>query len=176
MSPSISIAVSSCDRATAVAVTTTPWCSSLTDIAFAGIPAGSTTAIGTFTVHSPAGPPKASSTLRTPDSSRTSLRCQSRISETSVRRWGVCLGGAPIDPRRGPRAAADAERREAVALLALAQLVRGREREPCARRAERMAERDRAAVHVRLLAIEAEVLLDGEVLRRKRLVDLDEVH
>src|SRR5205085_1786734 len=45
-----------------------------------------------------------------------------------------------------------------------------------ARRAERVPERDRAAVHVRLLAIEAEVFLHREVLRREGLVDLDEIH
>src|SRR5688500_253975 len=39
-----------------------------------------------------------------------------------------------------------------------------------------MPERDRAAVHVGLIPVEAEVFLDGEVLRRERLVDLDQVH
>src|SRR5262245_64097586 len=48
-------------------------------------------------------------------------------------------------------------------------------RDARARRAERMAERDGAAVDVGALAVEAELLLDGEILRRERLVDLDEV-
>ena len=38
-----------------------------------------------------------------------------------------------------------------------------------------MSERDRAAVDVDLLAIEAELLFDREVLRRERLVDLEEI-
>ena len=38
-----------------------------------------------------------------------------------------------------------------------------------------MAERDRAAVDVDLLAIEAQLLLDGQVLRGERFVDLDEI-
>src|SRR5438477_5599721 len=39
-----------------------------------------------------------------------------------------------------------------------------------------MAERDRAAVHVGLLAVETEVLLHCQVLRSERFVDLDEIH
>src|SRR5437867_2071431 len=81
-----------------------------------------------------------------------------------------------LEHRRNALPAADAERREPVALLALAQLVHEREREARARRAERMAKRDRAAVHVRLLAVEAEIFLHGEVLRGEGLVDLDEIH
>ena len=38
-----------------------------------------------------------------------------------------------------------------------------------------MAERDRAAVDVDLVAVEAQLLLDRQVLRRERLVDLEEV-
>src|SRR5579859_6661097 len=91
---------------------------------------------------------------------------------TSARRTALDA----LEDRRDPLAAADAERREAVLALALAELGDEREREACARRAQRMAERDRAAVHVRLVPVEAEVLLDGEVLRRERFVDLDQVH
>ena len=40
---------------------------------------------------------------------------------------------------------------------------------------ERMAERDRAAVDVHLLGVEAELADHGEALRRERLVQLDEV-
>src|SRR6266480_2113160 len=81
-----------------------------------------------------------------------------------------------LQDRRDPLAPTDAERREPVALLSLAQLVGERQGESRTRRAERMAERDRTAVHVRLLAVEAEVLLHREVLRREGLVDLDEIH
>ena len=41
--------------------------------------------------------------------------------------------------------------------------------------AERVAERDAAAVHVELLPRDAEVLGRRDDLRRERLVDLDEV-
>src|SRR5207244_13618082 len=81
-----------------------------------------------------------------------------------------------LEDRRDPLTAADTERREPVLALALAELGDERERETRTGRAERMAKRDRAAVHVRLLAIEAKLLLDGEVLRREGFVDLDEVH
>src|SRR2546427_12955737 len=77
--------------------------------------------------------------------------------------------GHPLDDRRDSLTAADAERREPVALLTLAELVRERERETRARRAERVPERDRAAVHVRLLAVEPKVLLHREVLGREGL-------
>ena len=40
---------------------------------------------------------------------------------------------------------------------------------------EGVADGDRAAVDVGLVAVEPELLLDGEVLRREGLVDLDEV-
>src|SRR5438477_12725477 len=91
---------------------------------------------------------------------------------TSARRMGLDA----LEDRRDPLTAADAERREPVLALSLAELGDERERETRTRRAQRMAERDRAAVHVRLLAIEAELFLDGEVLRRERFVDLDEIH
>ena len=57
----------------------------------------------------------------------------------------------------------------------LPELEQQRLEQPRAGRAERMAERDRAAVHVDLLAIEAELLLDREVLAGERLVDLEEI-
>src|SRR5258708_4433985 len=81
-----------------------------------------------------------------------------------------------LEDRRDALTAADAERRERVLAVALAELGDEREREPRTRGAERMAESDRAAVHVRLLAIEPEVLLDREVLRREGLVDLHQIH
>src|SRR5262245_9837102 len=68
-----------------------------------------------------------------------------------------------LDDRRDALAAADAQRREPALPAALAQLVSEGQREAGARRAERMPERDRAAVHIRSLAVEAEILLDGEV-------------
>src|SRR5439155_18842969 len=79
-----------------------------------------------------------------------------------------------LDDRRDTLAAADAERGEAVFAAALAQLVREREQKARPRRAERVPERDRPAVHVGPVPVEAEILLHREVLRRERLVDLDQ--
>jgi len=56
-----------------------------------------------------------------------------------------------------PLADADAQRGEAVAAPAPAQLVQERDDEPRTAHAERMAERDRAAVDVHLVAGEAEL-------------------
>src|SRR6185503_10920088 len=81
-----------------------------------------------------------------------------------------------FDDRGDALSAADAQRCEPILPAALAQLVCEREREPRAGRTQRMTEGDRAAVHIRLVAIEAELLLHREVLRRERLVDLDQVH
>src|SRR5919204_52230 len=105
------------------------------------------------------------------------MSCAASTARSSVALKYLHTGGSdPLDDRRDPLPAADAERGEAVALLTLAQLVHQRQREARAGCAERMAQRDRAAIHVRALAIEPEVLLHREVLRREGLVDLDEVH
>ena len=55
------------------------------------------------------------------------------------------------------------------------QLVEERRDDPGAARPDRVAERDRAAVHVDLVPVEAELAAVGEGLGRERLVDLDEV-
>ena len=70
---------------------------------------------------------------------------------------------------------ADAHRREAVAPAATAKLVQQRGDEPGAAHAERVPDRDRAAVDVHPLLVEAELAHDGEALRRERLVQLDEI-
>src|SRR5207253_9044075 len=75
-----------------------------------------------------------------------------------------------------PLPAADAERRQPVALLPAPELAEKREDEPRPGGAHRMAERDRAAVDVGLLPVEPEFPLDGWVLGRKRLVALDQIH
>src|SRR5829696_4424151 len=72
-------------------------------------------------------------------------------------------------------AAADAGRGEAVAAAAPLQFVERRQHEARPRGAERVAERDGAAVDVGLRAVEPQLLLDGEVLAGESLVDLDEV-
>src|SRR4051812_13156741 len=71
--------------------------------------------------------------------------------------------------------AADARGREAVLLLTPAKLVQQRDHQACACRAQRMAERDSTAVHVGLVAVEAEFLLDGEILPGEGLVHFDQI-
>src|SRR5262245_993776 len=70
---------------------------------------------------------------------------------------------------------ADAKRREAVAAVPATELVQERHHETRTAHPERVAERDRAAVHVHALLVEPELPDDGEALRRERLVQLDEV-
>src|SRR5262245_6049722 len=97
----------------------------------------------------------------------------------SARVWtreftGVSRAGV-LDQDRDALAAADAGRGDAEALLAAPELQEERQDQARAGRAERVPERDRAAVDVDLVAVEAELLLDAEVLRREGLVDLEEV-
>src|SRR5205085_2500991 len=80
-----------------------------------------------------------------------------------------------LEERRLALTHADAEGGEPVVPAAAAQLVQERDDEPRAAHPERMAERDRAAVHVHLLLVEPELADDDEALRRERLVELDEV-
>ena len=60
-----------------------------------------------------------------------------------------CLSLNALDDHRDALTAADARRRQAVTTIASMQLVQQRQHQPRARRAQRMTERDRAAVHVR---------------------------
>src|SRR5882672_7706658 len=72
-------------------------------------------------------------------------------------------------------AAADAQRGEALLGVALLHLVEQGRQHARARGADRMAERDRAAIDVELRWIEAEFLADGQRLRGEGFVGLDEV-
>src|SRR5262245_19519419 len=85
------------------------------------------------------------------------------------------LASDPLQDHGDALAAADARRRAAERLAALFHLAQQRQQQASARGAERVAERDRAAVDVALLAVELQLLLAAEVLRRERLVDLDQV-
>src|SRR4051794_37744290 len=76
-----------------------------------------------------------------------------------------------LDDRRDPHPDANALRREAVALARAPQLVRDRRDETRARRAERMADGDRAAVDVDLVHRDAELFARGDHLRGERLVE-----
>ena len=81
-----------------------------------------------------------------------------------------------LDDHRDALAAADAGGAEPVAAAAAAELMQQVQGDAGAAGAERVAERDGAAVHVGPLAVEAQLLLDRQVLRREGLVDLDQVH
>src|SRR4051812_1932334 len=71
--------------------------------------------------------------------------------------------------------AAGADRRAAEAAAATAQLVDQRAEDPGAGRADRMPERDGAAVDVDLLLVDAEQADRVQGDRRERLVDLPQV-
>src|SRR4029079_15203725 len=90
-------------------------------------------------------------------------------------RLRVGLAGRPLEQRGHALADADAQRREAVAAVAAAELVQERHDEARAAHSERMAERDRAAVDIDPLRVEAQLTDDREALRRERLVQLDEI-
>src|SRR5204863_1954780 len=70
---------------------------------------------------------------------------------------------------------ADAERCEAVPSAAAAELVQQGHYEARPAHPERMAERDRAAVDVDALGVEAELADHDQALRCERLVELDEI-
>src|SRR5688572_19433935 len=76
---------------------------------------------------------------------------------------------------RGSHAAADAQRDEAIARAAPLHLVQQRRRQPRPAAAERMAERDRAAIHVQPRATDRQLTEAGEHLDGERLVQLDQV-
>src|SRR5689334_11360344 len=80
-----------------------------------------------------------------------------------------------LDDRRQPLTDPDAEGGHAVAGSAPAHLVRKRGQQARPRAAQRVAERDRAAVDVQPLLVDAELAGAGDDLRGEGLVQLDEV-
>ena len=81
-------------------------------------------------------------------------------------RASVVTGSHSFNNRRNALAAADAGCGEPVLAAALLQLVRQGEQEPRARHPEGMAQCDRAAIDVGLVAIEAELFLPRGTGRR----------
>src|SRR5260370_35862936 len=75
-----------------------------------------------------------------------------------------------LDAHRDAHAAADAERGETLLGVALLHLVEQRGEHARARGADRMAERDGAAIDVELVRIEAELLADRDGLAAEGLV------
>ena len=76
---------------------------------------------------------------------------------------------------RDAHAAADAERGEALLGVAALHFVQQRRQHARARSADRMADRDRAAVDVDDRRIPAQVLVDRERLRRESFIGFDEI-
>src|SRR4029077_9443576 len=68
----------------------------------------------------------------------------------------------------------DTECRQPISAAATAKLAQQDHAEASAGHAERMTERDRAAIHVHLLRIQAQLADHDEALRGKRLIQLDE--
>src|SRR5262245_32742369 len=89
---------------------------------------------------------------------------------------GRSSGGKGFDDERGTLAAADAGGAQPVAGAAPPERMQQVRGDPRSAGPERVAEGDRAPIHVGALAVEAELTLDREVLRGERLVDLDQVH
>src|SRR2546422_11559086 len=94
----------------------------------------------------------------------------------------VCAASAPdssrlesLEQRGLSLAHSHTERRQPVPPAAAAELVQQGHDEPRAGHAQGMAERDRAAIHVHLLRIQAQLADDDEALRSEGLVQLDEV-
>src|SRR5438876_569595 len=108
--------------------------------------------------HGPPSPP----TLGAPRRSRGAPRYSDRLLD-------------PLDDGGDPLAEANAHGLEPIARAAPLELVEQRRHELGARAAERVAERDRAAVDVHTAHVRVKLSLPREHDRSERLVDLDEV-
>src|SRR5947208_209972 len=105
-----------------------------------------------------------------------SLRSSGRLERTPLpAALDIVLLRHVLDDDGDALAAADAGRAEPEAAAAATQLVEEVRGDARARGAQRVAERDGAAVDVGALAVEAQLTLDGDVLRGEGLVDLDEI-
>src|SRR5271165_7447675 len=80
-----------------------------------------------------------------------------------------------LDDHRNALPAADARGRDSIFCFAAAQLVHQRNDQPRSRCAQRMPERNRTAIHIDLVAIQTQLLLNREILRGEGLVHLDEI-
>src|ERR1700728_2258051 len=101
----------------------------------------------------------------------------SRSKNAAGRSWVPFPAGvtSDLENQRVALPAAGADRRAAVAAAAAAQLVDERAENPCAGGADRVTERDRAAVHVHAVLVDAEHPDRVQRDRGKRLVDLPQV-
>jgi len=77
---------------------------------------------------------------------------------------------------RGAHAAADTHRHHAVARVAALEFAHKRGREFCAGAAERVSQRNRAAIRIYPRGIEIRLLNHGQRLRRERFIQFDHRH
>src|SRR5437764_2767118 len=82
---------------------------------------------------------------------------------------------AAFDAHRNSHAAADAQRREAFLCIALLHFVEQGHEDARAGRADRMPERNRAAIDVNPVGIPAELAVDGASLCRDSYAGFDEI-
>src|SRR6187455_3122458 len=112
----------------------------------------------------------------TPSPGITAMVCILVASFRFISACGVDMSCLPaLDQNGDTLSAADARACDSVFLLAGDELAAERQHEPRAGGAERMPERDGAAVDVCLLTIETEIFFHGEILRRERLVDFEQI-
>src|ERR1019366_4497023 len=83
--------------------------------------------------------------------------------------------GSTLDSERNAHAAADAKRGKALFRAAALHFVQKRDKDAGARRADRMADRDRAAIDIHDRRIPTHVLVYGQGLCREGFVRLDEI-
>src|SRR5688500_5519573 len=95
-----------------------------------------------------------------------SARASSAVVVTSVQ---------ALERGRDGAATAEAQRRQAIAALAPVEFVEECRHDAGPARPDRVAQGDRAAVHVDLVPVETELPAVGEDLRGEGLVDLDEI-
>src|SRR4051812_34054337 len=109
--------------------------------------------------------------------SRSTPRCADSPRPTLVHGpWFMDPGsfsGDALEEAGGSHASADAHRDDAVFAAPAAELVEDLRRELRARAAERMAQRDRAAVDVQTIFRDAQLARAVDGLARERLVDLE---
>src|SRR5216683_8092816 len=116
-------------------------------------------------------------TLRFPVSAQSRAPAPNKASRASRARPLLTRRLALVarDAHRNPHATADAQRGKAFLRVAPLHLVEQRDEHAGARGADRMAERDRPAIDVELLGVEAEFLTDRAGLRGKGLIGLDQI-
>src|SRR6266513_1058069 len=114
--------------------------------------------------------------------SRSTLRPPNRYSASPPRTAVTIMsidssssGRERFPDHRRPLTASDAGGAQAETLAPAPQGVEQVDGDARAGRSERVTDRDGTAVHIGLGAVEPQLLLDGEVLGRKRLVHLDEI-